>query len=90
MRSSMLLGTVVFLSFTSAVAAAQTTEKKNDYFEAKSEDGSSVIFKDDPMTAPGLDPSGATLSLRGRPMRAMLIKPRLHFVEELKKSVEAL
>ncbi len=45
-------------------------------------------FKDDPLSAGGLDPNGETLKVRRKPPITTLIRPRASFVPELLKSVE--
>jgi hypothetical protein len=91
MRTLLSLAASFALVVAIQPAHAQTGgAKQTDYFESKEADGSSVIFKDDPMKAQGLDANGATLQMRGRPIRTLLIRPRLQFLQELTKSVESL
>lgn len=74
----------------SAVAFAQTGDKDKGYFETKQSDGSSVVFKDDLFSGTSLGPTDGTIRARPRAARHLLIRPRLEFVAELTKSVEAL
>ena len=90
MKSILLATVAVALTFVAETSNAQTDSKDKEYFEVKQTDGSSVVFKDDPMSALGRDAAGATISVRARPARALLIRPRLQFVSELLKSAEAL
>jgi hypothetical protein len=60
-------------SLTAQVACAE-----DQYYE----------FKDDPLSAGGLDPNGAQLKVRKKPPITTLIRPRASFVPELLKSVE--
>ncbi len=58
--------------------------------EGRTKDGRSYIFKDDPMTAGGLDPNMPTIRIVAKASRTTLIRPRVSFVAELLKSVENL
>lgn len=74
---------------TPATTSGATTQGST-YSESKTSDGSAVIFKDDLTTADGLSAAGAVLKVRGGPARFTLIKPRMNFVDALRKSVENL
>lgn len=79
------------LTAMASAASAQTpTTAKSGYVETRATGTASVIFDDDPMTAPGMDAVGVTLKVRGGPARFLLIRPRVSFLQELQKSVEAL
>jgi hypothetical protein len=90
MKATLLVAVTATLTLVAQASFAQTDAKDKGYFEVKQTDGSSVVFKDDPMSALGMDAGGATLVVRGRPARTLLIRPRLQFVSELLKSAEAL
>ena len=90
MRRPIFAAAIALVLFATQSANAQTDSKDKGYFEVKQTDGSSVVFKDDPMSALGMDAGGATLIVRGRPARALLIRPRLQFVSELLKTAESL
>jgi hypothetical protein len=88
----LLAAAAAFVTFAPSSFAQTDAKDAKDrgYFEVKQTDGSSVVFKDDPMSALGMEAGGATLVMRGRPARALLIRPRLQFLSELLKSAEAL
>jgi hypothetical protein len=67
----------------SAALADQTT-----YTEQKTDTGTAVTFKDDPLGAMNNNPIGAIIPVRPRATRMSLMRPRLHFVPELLQSVE--
>lgn len=60
------------------------------YTDRTTMDGQSVIFKDDPLSAGGLDPKGLVLTIRPSAVRMALLRPRTQFVTEMLKSVENL
>ena len=71
-------------------ATGTTAQTQSTYAESKTSDGSAVVFKDDLATAEGLSAAGAVLKVRGGPARFILIKPRMNFIDALRKSVENL
>lgn len=81
------LGLGVAATLVSATVGAQT---KAGYAESREGRDQSVVFDDDPMRAAGMDAVGVTLKVRGGPARFLLVKPRLDFLQELRKSVESL
>ena len=66
-----------------APAYAQETGGKK-----KKDDGYGYIFTDDPMTAEGLGSHTAQISVRTVGRREQLLRPRVHFIPEMLKSVE--
>jgi hypothetical protein len=53
-------------------------------------DGYTYRFGDDPLRAGGLDPKDARLHVVRHAARDLLIRPRVHFIREMLKSVENL
>jgi len=90
MKTALLFAAAAAFTLFARSSFAQTDAKDKGYFEVKEADGSSVVFKDDLVKTLGMEAGGATLVMRGRPARALLIRPRLQFVSELLKSAEAL
>ncbi len=74
----------VVASITS-IAAAQGAKPAGG-----KEDGYGYDFKDDPLSAGGLNPNDSTIRVRPGPPRTTLIRPRTSFVPEMLKSVENL
>jgi hypothetical protein len=54
------------------------------------EDGYAYRFDDDPLSAMRQEATGGLLRVRRMTARPMLLRPRLHFVPEMLKSVESL
>lgn len=81
MRSSHRLAALLGLScfVCTAAAAAQSEEK-----------GYSYRFDDEKLVGDTLGTTPALLQVRPHPPRITLLRPRVHFVAELLKSVEAL
>ncbi len=77
--SALTIGSFVFMS---ATAFAQTTESR------ETGDGYGYEFDDDPLNAGGFGPNDATIKVRAKAARTMLIRPRKSFVPEMLKSVE--
>jgi hypothetical protein len=77
-----LIGLVLLLVPSAALA------DENTYTEHKTDSGSAVVFKDDPLGALSNNPVGAIIPVRARATRLTLMRPRLHFVPELLQSVE--
>ena len=48
------------------------------------------VFQDDPLAGQSQGPASERIRVRPRGQRAMLIRPRVHFVKEIFKSAEAL
>lgn len=88
------LAVMAIATTAAAQAPARSDNAKggsgSGYVEKREDGAASVIFDDDPMNAPGMDAVGVTLRVRGGPARFLLIKPRMNFLTELRKSVEAL
>jgi hypothetical protein len=70
--------------------AGEVRAQESSYSEKKADDGQSVVFKDDPLSAVTDQAIGAQLTGFHPPHRFQLIRPRGTFVPELLKSVEAL
>ena len=82
--TALLIGLVVLL--LSAAAFAQSPAR---LVEGKAgEKGYGYEFADDPLTASGFGPMGATVRVRPGPVRRTLIRPRTSFVDQMLKSVE--
>jgi hypothetical protein len=71
-------------------ARADDSTKSSSFVEKKVDDGQSVVFKDDPLSAITQEPIGDQLTGFHPAHRFQLIRPRGSFVPELLKSVEAL
>jgi hypothetical protein len=77
----------VCAAFVSAPASAQdSTHVKT----TTRPDGYGFIFEDDPLQAGGLSASFPRIVVRPRAGGGTLIRPRIHFVMELLKTVETL
>ncbi len=76
------------LSFAHVASA----EEEADFKASSTDDDGSyaVDFKDDLLNAPGVDPNAAVIRGTWRPVRFLLMRPRLNFVSELRKSVESI
>ena len=72
------------------LAVVEPARADDDYLDQKDATGHSVVFKDDPMTAAGRDASGYVLTVRPGAARVGLLKPRVHFIVEMLKSIESL
>ena len=75
---------LAFALLTPSVAAAETAKVTDD------EDGYVYDFHDDPLSAVGNSVLTAQIRVRAKGVRRTLIRPRMHFVPELLKSVENL
>ena len=73
-------GLVVMMSATAAFAQASASKETDD--------GYGYEFDDDPLNAGGFGPNDATIKVRAKAARTMLIRPRKSFVPEMLKSVE--
>ncbi len=74
-------------SLASCPAFAQAS---TDYVDQTDGSGQRVVFKDDPLGADGNASTGATIVVRPRAARVGLLRPRVHFIPEMLKSVENL
>jgi hypothetical protein len=75
-------GVVLLLGVAIAVpAAAQESSKKKD-------DSYGYIFTDDPLRAEGIGATTAQIRVHKAGRRELLLRPRVHFVQEMLKSVE--
>lgn len=82
-----LCGAVVMVGFA-APAVAQ--EAGDDYATQDVNDGYAVTFRDDLVDGGGMDANTAMIRVRPMATRLVLIRPRLHFVNELLKSAESI
>lgn len=73
-------GAFVLMSASAAFAQAAGTKETTD--------GYGYEFDDDPLNAGGFGPNDATIKVRAKAARTMLIRPRKSFVPEMLKSVE--
>lgn len=76
------------LGFSSAVFAP--TAHAQTYAEARTDAGIAVVFEEDVTTRSTLDARGSLLRAPSAAFRTGLVRPRLNFVSEMLKSVEAL
>ncbi len=86
MKRTLTLITAATLLLSPALASAAPTTKT-----AKASDtdtGYAYDFDDDIMNGSGIGTNAAQIKVRPRHVRRTLIRPRLHFVPELLKSVE--
>lgn len=82
-----------FLSICLAilVLALSSSAKADDNVKRfEEESGYGYEFADDPLNAGGFGPNDASIVVRVGPVRTMLIRPRLSFVNEMLKSIENL
>jgi hypothetical protein len=75
------------LALTSFAAPAAAEPRPKD---GKAEQGYAYTFDDDPLSAPGMGALNGLIKVRAKSSRNTLTKPRLHFITEMLKSVEAL
>lgn len=75
MKKTILI--IIASTLLASPAAAQDEEKGYGY-----------IFDDDPLTGLGHGSTAATIRVRSQGVRQMLLRPRVHFIPELLKSVE--
>lgn len=83
------------VTFVVAVAAAAPSlahaqEPQAGYQETAKGGDAQLVFKDDVMTAGGLDGSMSVVKVPTRALRSGLLRPRVNFVAELTKTVENL
>jgi hypothetical protein len=71
-------------------ALAQEPDPDTTYRTVDETDGYAVQFKDELLDGGGLDSMTAILRVRPPGGRMLLIRPRLHFVPELTKTIENL
>jgi hypothetical protein len=77
---AVVAGSIVMMSVSVASAQASASKETND--------GYGYEFDDDPLNAGGFGPNDATIKVRAKAARTMLIRPRKSFVPEMLKSVE--
>jgi hypothetical protein len=85
---TLLLPASAFAQTPAASPAA--AQQGGSIVETKSESGYQVWFPVDSLGAGGMDPNGAIVKGSSHASRMMLMRPRLQFVPEMLKSVEAL
>ena len=83
MKTKVLAGllAVVGVSALAPMAYADPTKKDDSY---------GYIFQDDPLQAEGKNANTAQIRVRKGGTRELLLRPRVHFVTEMLKSVENL
>ena len=81
MKTKVLVGllAVVGVSAVAPMAYADPTKKDDSY---------GYIFNDDALQALGRDANGAQILVRKTGSRERLLRPRVHFIAEMLKSVE--
>lgn len=85
-----ILASLAVALVTALTITASADPQKTTYVETSGQNGQNVEFKDDLMTAPGLDRGGAVITIRPSAVRMLLLRPRTQFVTEMLKSVENL
>ncbi len=83
------LGLVITLVLGTTASSA-LADGQNGFIEEAVAQGQSVVFKDDPLAAGGLDANDAMIKARPPAVRMFLLRPRTQFVMEMIKSVENL
>jgi hypothetical protein len=83
----------LFVIATLAALAVPATaladnSKDSSYQESRDESGQVVKFRDDPMDGTGIGPVPGVVKGGTHPKRITLMRPRMNFVGELRKSVE--
>ena len=79
----------VVVAGTLTISASAFAEKPG-YTESKDDAGQVVKFTDDPLGASGLDSNIPLIGTRRPAQRSQLLRPRVNFVTELRRSVENL
>jgi uncharacterized membrane protein len=88
MKTSNKIALLAALTLTALAAPAAAEQRRAA--ENKTEQGYAYTFEDDPLAAPGMDMMNGMIKVRPKAARNTLIRPRLHFVTEMLKSVEML
>jgi hypothetical protein len=81
---------VAVLATTAASAPPLAHAETSGYQETAVGGDAKLIFKDDVMTAGGLDGTMSVVKAPTRALRSGLLRPRVEFVAELTKTVENL
>lgn len=71
-------------------AGAEETQTKGEAAGKKKDDHYSYVFTDDLLDAPGLASNTAQITVLKLGRRDRLLRPRVHFVPEMLKSVESM
>jgi len=87
---TLLLPASAFAQTRAASSPPAAAHQGGGIVETKSESGYQVWFPVDSLGAGGMDPNGAIVKGSSHASRMMLMRPRLQFVPEMLKSVEAL
>lgn len=89
-RFSIFLLVFSFFLTLAAPASAEVSSRESGVTHPSTEQGYAYNFEDDPLSAPGMGTLTGLIKVRPKVLRNTLIRPRLHFVVEMLKSVEAL
>lgn len=81
-----MIGIVALVGLCVAMPAAAEEPVKR----VKKDDSYGYIFTDDILNAGGIDANTARITVRQMGRRDLLLRPRVHFIPEMLKSVEAL
>lgn len=90
MKIARLLSSLTLIAVVASPALALADGAKPGYVERRIDQGAFVIFLDDPMDGANLGVVGSVITAPKAAARAMLIRPRVQFVDELFRSVERL
>ena len=81
MKTSIVAGIAAALAFTAVAESAHAEPTKKD-------DSYGYVFDDDALRAEGKSANTAQITVRRPAGRERLVRPRVHFVAEMLKSVE--
>ncbi len=74
----------ILITFALTLLASPAAAQDRD----DDQDGYAYVFEDDPLTGLGQGATAAQIRVRPQGVRQMLLRPRVHFIPELLKSVE--
>lgn len=83
-----LVRMVLALTLTVGIAATAAAQDTRRQAEPELAPDVNYDFEDDRVTGDGVAPVGTLVPGRIRPRRTSLVRPRVHFVLELTKSIE--
>jgi hypothetical protein len=81
MKTSMVAGIAAVVAFTAMTEGVHAEPTKKD-------DSYGYVFDDDALRAEGKSANTAQITVRRPASRERLVRPRVHFVTEMLKSVE--